>query len=384
MFSLHAHRVDIFQIKDAITPFATVQVAESEGKPLRAYFLGCSERLLILTDTYTLHYLTADQNQNQNQNQNKVAQPSLRTTPSFLEMMELFRSFNYWKRKGKFNQFAMDTLYDRENVDIGISTCGAPSLLSTKGTVPDGRETEKVEFESRMRWGLMSMNNPMTVISALTQPALIHPFIDLAYSSQYLKEWIQKMEGDISTSTISSVDYTGHYCMETEHCMTNEGEEKKEMGLGLGLGLGMGMVCGEGLDPELSCKSICVSSIPMGVTFSSHTELEKEQTLSGGVTMSNADYPLHESIPLENSNSLMGYQHSLIPSSSSTTTTTTTSPSFMTEFSSNPSDLDLFPIISDHMTSFGDHCNLSIVPLGNDVNCMTMENDRSYLNLSLL
>ena len=59
MFTLKDQFVDIYQIKDSIIYYSTVVVEEEMGKPIRTYFLETSERLLVVTNDYALHYLTS-------------------------------------------------------------------------------------------------------------------------------------------------------------------------------------------------------------------------------------------------------------------------------------------------------------------------------------
>ena len=59
MFTLKGQYIDIYQIKDSIVYYSTVVVGEEIGKPIRAYFLETSERLLVMTNDYALHYLTS-------------------------------------------------------------------------------------------------------------------------------------------------------------------------------------------------------------------------------------------------------------------------------------------------------------------------------------
>ena len=94
MFTINGQFVDIFQIKDTIVYYSTVMVVEEMGKPIRAYFLETSERLLVITNDYTLHYLIAE----------NIPKPAISFTPSFCNLIELIHAIQFKERMGLYKR----------------------------------------------------------------------------------------------------------------------------------------------------------------------------------------------------------------------------------------------------------------------------------------
>ena len=94
MFTINGQFVDIFQIKDTIVYYSTVMVVEKMGKPIRAYFLDTSERLLVITNDYSLHYLIAE----------NIPKPAISFTPSFCNLIELIHAIQFKERIGLYKR----------------------------------------------------------------------------------------------------------------------------------------------------------------------------------------------------------------------------------------------------------------------------------------
>ena len=167
MFLLRDQFIDIFQIKDTISYYSTVKVMEEMGKPIRAYFLDTSKQLIVITDDYSFHYLTAD----------NVPEPIISFTPEFCNLIELIHAIRFKEKTG---------LYVRStNNNVNENACFLPEIPSYVFPFSDAffiqDYSQRVLQEEQVECNSISSDLPFT--SPNKSLNIVNPFIEGDFSS---------------------------------------------------------------------------------------------------------------------------------------------------------------------------------------------------------
>ena len=167
MFTLKGQFVDIYQLKDSIAYYSTVVVGEEMGKPIGAYSLKTSERLLVVTNDYALHYLTAE----------NVSKPAVSFTPSFCNLIELLHAIQFKERKG---------LYKRPNKVVNGNE-HFPFEIPSSGIFPFAEEFSLPDFPLDFCQEDQSLFQHASIALPFTTPEqslnIVNPFIEGNFSS---------------------------------------------------------------------------------------------------------------------------------------------------------------------------------------------------------